>query len=374
MYDIHPIYLSAFLVLLIVLNLYWTFVIISRIHCSIKYKRGAARCIVDEESAYINSQICYHYETEIWKYLYLLLINFAEVFTATAYYISGMNRDYGFDVHQYNSTLQSYRNQCSTSLDTSVLNLIINLPIIIPLPDVFVAIGNIGQLLVTALSVCLLNYLIVRMKNISYSQNRFNPSTYLKITTILSLTIFFTSCIRYTSMVSTLLFVISNTIYCWVLFRSCNQFKTALIQIALERLAQHGSNRDEMKQYKYFKHTFNILWCGFVFTLAGACMSQLNTCLVNAIYYGKCFFPFSFFPALTLATESVGVTATIVKCFRYTLITSTSILVIGLCLFFFLLLFSTVNIWIQQISKCFKKQLKIKYTTLPSLVEPLLKK
>ena len=58
----------------IIIAVYWVFVFINRINCSIKYKRGAARCITDEEVTYLNTQICYHYQTEIRKYYFLLAI------------------------------------------------------------------------------------------------------------------------------------------------------------------------------------------------------------------------------------------------------------------------------------------------------------
>ena len=57
-------------------NTYWDVVFMRRIHCA---KKGAARCITDEESEFVNEQICYHYETEIWKYAYLLMISLFEL-------------------------------------------------------------------------------------------------------------------------------------------------------------------------------------------------------------------------------------------------------------------------------------------------------
>ena len=49
----------------LIFNAYWVMIFMRRIHCSRKYKKGAARCITDEESEFVNEQICYHYETEI---------------------------------------------------------------------------------------------------------------------------------------------------------------------------------------------------------------------------------------------------------------------------------------------------------------------
>ena len=42
-------------------------------------QKVAARCITDEELLAVNEQICYHYETEIWKYAYLLMISLFEL-------------------------------------------------------------------------------------------------------------------------------------------------------------------------------------------------------------------------------------------------------------------------------------------------------
>ena len=40
---------------------------------------GAARHLVDKESAYLCQQICYHFQTEIMKYLFLFAIDIVEV-------------------------------------------------------------------------------------------------------------------------------------------------------------------------------------------------------------------------------------------------------------------------------------------------------
>ena len=85
----------------LIFNAYWVMIFMRRIHCSRKYKKGAARCITDEESEFVNEQICYHYETEIWKYVYLLMIILSELSAGLFYMIAHLTENYVEDIRKH---------------------------------------------------------------------------------------------------------------------------------------------------------------------------------------------------------------------------------------------------------------------------------
>ena len=71
----------------LIFSLYWAIVFIRRIHLFKIFQKSAYRNILDVNSGYINEQWYYHYETEIWKYIYLLATNFTEVLGTIFYFI-----------------------------------------------------------------------------------------------------------------------------------------------------------------------------------------------------------------------------------------------------------------------------------------------
>ena len=91
------VYLSCFLIF----NGYWVTVFIGRIQCYRKYKRGAARCMSDEQSSYLNNQICYHYETEIWKCVYLIAILLLENLAGVCFHITNIISHHAIRGHTY---------------------------------------------------------------------------------------------------------------------------------------------------------------------------------------------------------------------------------------------------------------------------------
>ena len=133
---------------------YWIVVFIRRIHCSMKYKEGAARCITDEESEFVNEQICYHYETEIWKYVYLLGISIFEILSGLFYMIGHIIASYGNEIKEYNTTLSLFEfSECNNNatMDNETTSLIISLY------NFFHGVGKSTELLYIILSVCLMN-------------------------------------------------------------------------------------------------------------------------------------------------------------------------------------------------------------------------
>ena len=128
-----------------------------------KYKKGAARCITDEESEFVSEQICYHYETEIWKYVYLLGISIFEILSGLFYMIGHIISSYGNEFKEYNTTLSLFEfSECNNNatMDNETTSLIISLY------NFLHGVGRSTELLWIVLSVCLMNYLIVRIKKI----------------------------------------------------------------------------------------------------------------------------------------------------------------------------------------------------------------
>ena len=116
-----------------------------------------------------------------------------------------------------------------------------------------------GQFAV-AFCTCLMNYLIIRIKKIKQPYDTLNYRLFL-IITLLGTVFILTGFIQYTTVICTVLFVVSVNTYLCIFVHTSKQFKYALLQRALERLTQHGSNKEVMKQYRYCKHTINILTC-----------------------------------------------------------------------------------------------------------------
>ena len=75
---------STFIGIYLICSSYWVIVFIRRIHCYKVYQKSAYRNILDFNSGYINEQWCHHYETEIWKYIYLIAVNFTDQYWSYA--------------------------------------------------------------------------------------------------------------------------------------------------------------------------------------------------------------------------------------------------------------------------------------------------
>ena len=203
---------------------YWIVVFIRRIHCSIKYKKGAARCITDEESEFVNEQICYHYETEIWKYVYLLGISFFEILSGLFAMIEHIITSYGNEIKEYNTTLSLFEfSECNNNatMDNETTSLIISLY------NFLHGVGRSTELLWIVLSVCLMNYLIVRIKEIKLYHNTRDSFDLLLRTTWLCLFILCSNAIQVLRAVSYFTFQIASVVYACMFVRTCNNLKRA---------------------------------------------------------------------------------------------------------------------------------------------------
>ena len=357
----------------IIIAVYWVIVFINRMCCSIKYKRGAARCITDEEASYLNTQICYHYETEIRKYYFLLAITFTEMFALIVLCVTVILQVVAIDPRNYNSMIESSLNKCTVFRNTSAYNQVIYLPTVFIYANGFNAILNSSELFILSFSVCLMNYLILRMKQIKQSR-RFNPFIYLIVTILISSVTVITAFIQVTFIVNIILVNISMFVYCGIFVKMSNKFKRALLQKSLERLCQHGSNKEELQQYKYFKYSINTICFAYILTSIATSMLYFRLVIVCILYYGNCYFPFNFLPPPEFIIQSEEANQLIMKLLDGIAIVGNCTLCVSLFLWLFPLFILSVCTWMKQISKYFKQQpSEVRYNSIVDLEAPLLK-
>ena len=359
---------SVFLITFLLFSAYWALTFIRRIHCSRKYKRGVARCISGDESGYLNKQFYYHYETEIWKSIFLLLINLSEVLSFMFIFASDTIQHYAVYRKLGNNTVELPLSDC-VSFDKPGVNQINILYINIPYINGLYAIGRSAELFVATFCVCLMNYLIIRVQKIKHPYGTLNSRIFLIITTLLSAVIILTGYIQYTSILSIILFDICSIIYFCVFVHTSKRFKRALLQRALERLIQHGSNKEEMKQYKYCKFTLNIISCAYLLIIISTKLIQMPLLLVSALFYGECYFPFNLFPSLSYLILSEEAIRTLPKVSQYIYVIGRAVLGIAFLFILSPFVFITISIWIKQLRKYIYGSKKIRYSTASTNLE-----
>ena len=283
----------------------------------------------------------------------------------------GMTQFYIVDNNLYNVTIQPYLNECSTTVDTSVLNKLFLNPQVFPYIHWLNALGNSAELFVPTFGICLMKYLIFRMKEINYCHNNF-LCLFLTVTALICAITIITAIIPYLFIISTTLYIISISLYFVLFVKYSNRFKRALLQRALQQLIQRGTNVREMRQYKYFKYSMNSICIGFFFTAIATSLSLFWGALVNGLFFAKCYFPFNFLPPIISLVQSEYATHIFFQTMFFAEIITECILSIGLLFWLLPFVVITVYIWIMQIYTHIHKPPKIKYTTVASLREPLM--
>ena len=363
---------SLFFITFLLFSAYWALTFIRRIHSFRKYKRGLARCITEDESGYLNKQFYYHYETEIWKSILLLLINLSEVLCVTFFFASDIIQHYAVYHKLGNNTVELPLSDC-VSFDKPGVNQINIMDTNIPYINGLNAIGRSAELFVATFCVCLMNYLIIRIKKIKHPYGTLNSRIFLILTTLLSAVIIITGFIQYTSILSIILFGICSIIYFCVFVRTSKRFKRALLQRALERLIQHGSSKEEMKQYKYCKFTLNITSCAYLLIIISSKLIHIPVLLVSALFYGDCYFPFNLFPSLSYVILSEETIWTFLKVSQYIYLLCKAVLGITYLFVLSTFVFITISIWINQLRKYIYGNKKIRYSTAyTNLEEPFI--
>ena len=361
---------SLLLTLFILISTFWAIVFIKRIYYFRKYQIGAGRNMYDEEASFLNKQLYYHFETEIWKYFLLLMINLSEViggvfgFTLVTWqnYIVSRERN-------YTSTTFNTLDMCS-NVNSTALNQFHYLQSTMAVLNGLGALGNSAELFVTAIGVCLMHYLIIRIKGLKRRYQTFNIRRYLLTTVVLSALIVCLGFIKLFSTVSKVLFLIIVTIYFCIFVKTSKKFKLALLQRAGERLAQHGSNKKEMQQVKFFKYTMNIVSSGFFLIIVSSSLLNFPAILTSALFYGKCYFPFNLMSPYKSIVQTEDTMETLVKVMRYIINTGRVLSSVGVFLLLSPLVFFTISIWINLIYRWIKGKSDVTRYNLATFENP----
>ena len=284
---------------------YWIIVSVSRIYRFKKYRRGAAKNLSTQEESgnVLDEQWCYHYETEIHKYVYFLLINLTEVY--------GVVMDIIYNLTYINFSKIDNSLELMPSNFSSVDNLTSNELCLkqSTITSVLGAFQNVADLFVVMLGVSLMSYLTRRIKKTNYPQNKLKIWAPFILALFISLIIIGTSAIPNLFLITRIIFPISLLIYFCIFLRSANQFGRTLLQRAGERLAQFGSNKEEYQQYKYFKYTMRIICFGYLLIVVSTYLFRFQEFLTSILFHPKCYFPFNFLPhnnPIVLTADSIG--------------------------------------------------------------------
>ena len=257
-----------------------------RISQSKKYLRVAARHLITEQSEDSRTsfeQICHHYETEIRKYAYLLLINLSETSCIILHSITAL-----VDLHYItfpdieNEVLLRLSN-CSKVENSDLIKFHYH-QAANPILNTLSTLQNILELFLLVFSISLMKYLTQRIKNIRY------PSKGYKIiifTALLSVSVL-TLGVAWREHFAILLILTVLSIYYYLFLRAVKQFEYSLLQSAYERLSQFGSNKNQLRQHKYFKYTMRTVCCGYFIIIVSKLLGYFPGFLTSILFYRNC--------------------------------------------------------------------------------------
>ena len=288
---------------------YWAIVFMRGIRLSILYQRGAARNATEDDSGYSNKQYCYHYETKIWEYVYLLSINSAEVLGSIFGFTEYLIKEYfSKSIKQYDYSLE----QCGDVNNNNTF--LYNFQLInssITLVNVIVSFGNVSDIMVATLGICLMNYLAKRFKKVRSLPGTLDNTKFLLVTFIISLPIISSAVVPSFLIFGRVLFLITITIYFGIFVKTIKQFELTLFTRAVQHLAQYGTNKEELKQHKYFTYTSTLVYTGFLSILVSMYLGGVPSIFTSVFFYNKCFYPFNLFSLSTLILKPEDMNAII---------------------------------------------------------------
>lgn len=348
--------------LFIIVSIYWTVVFARKIYLSVKYMRGAARVMSNENSKYICEQYYYHYQTEIRKYVLLQMINFVEFFGAASYYLQLVLQDYKYDPESVaNSSVEIYIEGCA-NVNNSYLRGNQLRSSAIPVLTTSRAFGNVADMFVAALGICLMSFLMKRMKRECYLPININIKKFLAVLLIISFIVILTSYFTFFIILSKIIFIPVLTFNLVLFIRFGKKFKQALLQIALERLIQHGSNVIEMKQYRYFSYTMCSICFGFSLITIAAIIANIQRTILTAVFYGQCYFPFNLIfnskVSLPFTKQDMNI---IVQVVRFCDTVSSIITCVGIVTVILPYILITFTTWMNILYKRFTRKSVVKF-------------
>ena len=355
-----------------VTSAYWVIVFSYRIFQSRKYLRVAARHLITVQSddSHTNfEQFCYHYRTEIRKYVYLLLIILSEAFCMFLYCMSVLEALSYIAFPEIANSTMSKLSECSKIENKFLLEFQYN-QAANPIQMTLSASQNISGLFVLILIICLLKYLTQRIKKIKYSRH-FRFRLFIVFTALLSAS---TIGIAWREYFAIFLMLITLAIYYYVFLRAVKQFECTLLQSAYERLIQFGSNKEEFRQYKYFKYTMRTICCGYLLIIVSKLLVYFPGLLTSILFYGKCQFPLSAIPSYTPVSEKQVELTMLIQILHCVWYVGLLIGFLGTILTYLLFVCITFYMWIRQVFNSIQGKSKKIYRYRYDLEETLLEK
>ena len=336
---------------------YWTIVLARKIYLSRVYKRVALRNITNMESDYVSEQYYYHHHTEMYKFTFLLLINLVELLGYSQYMIHLGLENF--------SHKDSYRNQLLNCTYTNYSGLI-DFQLgedAIPLLDISRTLADITDLFVPSLGICMIDFLIKRMKH-TKRPTGIKIKRFLLILILISVAILLLSYSRVIEILGKVVFLTTLTVYFIIFIQQVGRFKQALLQIAIERLIQHGENRLEMRQYKYFVYSIFPVGVGMGFIVIASFIGIISRAMISFSFFSKCKFPSNLIPNFSTSVQlKHNELVTVFKTLFYMNRTSSVLACTGVALLTTPLYVYTFGIWIYKTNKWMKgkSSLKIRY-------------
>ena len=285
---------SVLLLILLIISGYWSCYFIKRIYSCIKYKRRAVRFI----SGYVNEQIHYNYETEIWKYTLLLLIIACEIIICLLFIASDIYSRF-LTFHKVNNATVELPYSGCISYNKPALSQVSKF-YEIPYLYGITTVARSTEICLLAFTIYLMEYLITRIKNIKLVNSR----RFLLLTALLCAFVIFSAFIEFASILSITFTLSFFILYFCIFIRTSKQFKSALLQRVMERLFQHRPNKQAMKQYRYSKVSINILSCGYLLIIISEILISTAATLVSILFFGNCYFPSNLFPSLRYVLQT----------------------------------------------------------------------
>ena len=343
-----------------------------RIYQFKKYWRVAARhltTVQSDDSRTNFEQFCYNYQTEIRKYVYLLLINLSEVCLMVLYFLNTLEALNYITFPEIANSTKLQLSECS-KIENQILlefqyNQVAN-PIRITLSNS----QSIVELFVLILGMCLMKYLTERMKKNKHSRN-FTFRLFLLSTALLSV---FTIGIVWREYFASLLMLTSLLIYYCIFLRAVKQFEQTLLQRAYERLIQFGSNKEEFRQYKHFKYTMRIICCGYLLMLVGKLIVYFPGFITSILFYGKCQFPLSVIPSYNPLSQNQLGMFMLIQILNWLWYVGSVIGFLGIIFTFSPFICITFCMWIRLVYLSIQSKSKNKYRYRYDLEENLLEK
>ena len=328
-----------------------------RIYQSKKYLRVAARHLITEQSEDSRTefeQFCYHYQTEIRKYAYLLLISLSETSCMILYCLTALvDLNYITFPEIANSTKLKL-SECSKIENKMLLEFQYS-QVANPIRMILTISQSIVEWFVLVFSVCLMKYLTQRIKNTQYPSKMLTFRLFFAFTAI-SVFMIGIVWVQYSAI---LLILTVLPIYYYIFVRAVKQFEYTLLQSANERLAQFGSNKEEVRQYKYFKYTIRTVCCGELLIMLSRLLAFIPGFLTSLLFFRNCKFPFNLISNF-IPTNSVHISI-LIKVLSYIWSIATNSLFLGSVILIFPFTCITLCIWVNSVYNSIRGKSKKTY-------------